>query len=79
MYGGFTDPWSLSYDPVLAQKSGKRFSTFVRDMALIRQALLPVLAQLAMCCCNQLSNRYVKYLSFESHRFRLSASFIQGS
>jgi len=50
--GGFTGPWSMSYDPALAQQPGIHFSTPVRDVAPIRQALLPLLAQLATGCSN---------------------------
>jgi len=44
----------MSYDPALAQQPGIPFSTLVRDMAPICQALLPMLAQLATGCSNPL-------------------------
>jgi len=52
--GRSTDLVFMSYDPALARQPGIRFSTFVRDMAPIRQVLLPVLAQLATGCSNRL-------------------------
>jgi len=52
--GGSTDPVFMSYDPALARQPGIRFSTLVRDMAPIRQVLLPVLTQLATGCSNPL-------------------------
>ena len=41
MYGGSTGPWSMSYDPALAKQPGILFSTLVRDLTPIRQALIP--------------------------------------
>ena len=54
VWGSSTGPKFLSYDPALPRQPGIPFSTVLRDMAPVRQALSFVLAQLAMGCTNPL-------------------------